>query len=71
VQLTCSIAALMPGLMKIFLYPEPAMEMRALCVILWFVVAFGRSSYGHDLPIFGAIPKLSDKWRVREPLRTQ
>jgi len=40
--------------------------MKALCAILWFVAAFVKSSYGHDLPMFGAVPKLSDEWRVRE-----
>ena len=52
-------------LLESFRYPTLNM-MKALFVILWSVWAFAKASHGHELPMFGAIPKLSDEWRVRE-----
>jgi hypothetical protein len=39
--------------------------MKTVFMVLWVVVAFARAS-GHELPMFGAVPKLSEEWRVRE-----
>jgi hypothetical protein len=52
-------------LIKSFRYPTLRM-MKPVFMILWFVMAFAKASYGHELPMFGAVPKLSDEWRVRE-----
>src|SRR5687768_3478811 len=39
--------------------------MKTVFTVLWVVVAFATGSHGHELPMFGDVPKLGDEWRVR------